>query len=314
MVKEMDLTGQDSVDDLPLNYFAGVSSVLDFIRGTAAALAGKSILLIPSTSVDKKTSRIVPQLTGNVVIPMSDVTYVVSEYGAVNLFGKNLQERATAMITLAHPDFREELFDQARRLGLLTMGSRLGESLRRVYPAGLEETRTIGNQSVKFRPAKPVDERRIQEHFYNLDKKDVFSRFFQNKTCFFRDDIEGMCEIDYVKNLTILAVTGEFGFGEVIGIGAYMLEADSNLAEAAFSVSRPWQEKRIAATILRKLAQAAMENGIAGLVAYTEPANTAMRKLFAPLPYSIKTWRDADLLILTCRFDAAAKPPEFRPG
>jgi acyl-CoA hydrolase/RimJ/RimL family protein N-acetyltransferase len=314
LVKEMDLTGQASVDALPLNYFAGVSSVLDFIRGTAAASAGKSILLIPSTSVDKKTSRIVPQLTGNVVIPMSDVTYVVSEYGAVNLFGKNLQERATAMITLAHPDFREELFDQARRLGLLTPGRRLGESLRSVYPAGLEETRTIGNQSVKFRPAKAVDDRRIQEHFYNLDKKDVFSRFFQVKTCFFRDDIEGMCEIDYIKNLTLLAVTGEFGFGEVIGIGAYMLEPDSNLAEVAFSVSRPWQGKRIAATILHKLAQAAMENGIDGLVAYTEPANTAMRKLFSTLPYAIKTKRDTDVLILTCRFDPIPGPPASKPG
>ena len=302
MVKEMDLLGQAGVDALPHNYFAGVSGVLDFVRGTAAAPGGKSILLIPSTSVDQKYSRIVPRLTGAVVIPMYDTAYVVSEYGAVNLFGKNLQERATAMISLAHPDFRSELFEQARRMGLLTSGRKLGESLRGVYPAGLEETRTIGDRVIKFRPAKPVDDRRIQEHFYNLDRKDVLARFFQNKTCFFRDDIEGMCEIDYIKNLTLLAVTGEFGFGEVVGIGAYMLEPANNLAEVAFSVSKAWQGKRIAFTILQKLAQAARENGIAGLVAYTEPTNTAMKKLFATLPYPVQTKRDGDMLILTCRF------------
>ncbi|MFO8049915.1 MAG: GNAT family N-acetyltransferase [Desulfosudaceae bacterium] len=303
MVKEMDLTGQAAVDALPHNYFAGVSSILDFVRGTAAAAVGKSILLIPSTSVDGQSSRIVPSLTGNTIIPMGDAGYVVSEYGAVNLFGKNLQERATAMISLAHPDFREELFDQAKQLGLLTANRKLGESLRAVYPAGLEETRIYGKQTVKFRPAKPFDDRRIQEHFYTLDKKDVISRFFQEKTCFFRNDIDDMCKIDYIKNLTILAVTGDFGFGEVIGIGAYMLEPASNLAEVAFSVSKHWQGKKIATIILHKLAQAARANDIPGLVAYTEPSNKAMKKLFSTLPDPVKTRREDDMLVLSCYFN-----------
>ncbi|MFP4446520.1 MAG: GNAT family N-acetyltransferase, partial [Desulfosudaceae bacterium] len=314
MVKEMDLTGQAAVDALPLNYFAGISSILDFVRGTAAASSGKSILLLPSTTPDGKTSRIVPSLTGNTVIPMSDAAYVVSEYGAVNLFGKNLQERATAMIALAHPDFREELFAQAKEMKLLTPGRKLGESLRGVYPAGLEETRVYGDRTVKFRPAKPFDDRRIQEHFYSLDKKDVIARFFQEKTCFFRDDIDDMCQIDYIKNLTILAVTGEFGFGEVVGIGAYIQEPASRLAEVAFSVSRDWQGKKIASTILHKLAQAARANDIPGLVAYTEPTNTAMKKLFATLPYPVRTKRDADMLILTCYFDEDDNPPASSAG
>jgi len=314
MVKEMDLTGQAAVDALPLNYFAGISSILDFVRGTATASGGKSILLLPSTTPDGKSSRIVPRLTGNTVIPMSDAAYVVSEYGAVNLFGKNLQERATAMIALAHPDFREELFAQAKEMKLLTPGRKLGESLRGVYPAGLEETRLYDDKTVVFRPAKPFDDRRIQEHFYNLDKKDVIARFFQEKTCFFRDDIDDMCQIDYIKNLTILAVTGEFGFGEVVGIGAYMQEPASRLAEVAFSVSRGWQGKKIASTILHKLAQAARANNIPGLVAYTEPANTAMKKLFATLPYPVRTKRDADMLILTCYFDEDDNPPASSAG
>jgi len=304
MVMEMDLTGQASAEALPHNYFAGVSSILDFMRGAFASADGKSILLLPSTSMDGNESRILPSLpSGAVVVPRSDVSYVVSEYGAVNLFGKNLQERATGMISLAHPKFRQELFEQARELGLITKGRKLSESLTSIYPAHLEEVRKYDDQTVKFRPAKPVDDRRIQEHFYTLDKKDVIARFFYEKTSFLRDDVEQMFETDYIKNLTILALTGEFGFGAVIGIGAYMLEPRKNIAEVAFSVTRKWQGKGIASVILNKLAQAAVSNGISGLVAYTSPENKGMIHLFKQLPYKVHSTMDDGMVILNCRFE-----------
>jgi len=308
MVMEMDLTGQASVDALPNNYFAGVTSMIDFVRGAALSPNGKSILLIPSTSIDGESSRIVGAMeSGGVVIPRGDVSYVVSEFGAVNLFGKNLQERATAMISLAHPKFRDELFTKAKELGFMTHSRQLGESLRGVYPAGLEEIRRYGDQTVTFRPAKPVDDRRIQEHFYNLDKKDVVARFFHEKTCFLRDDVEPMCETDYIKNLTILALTGEFGFGNVIGIGAYMIEPRKNIAEVAFSVSREWQGKGIASVLLLKLAHAAKDNGISGLAAYTATDNSSMIKLFKKLPWPVKQSLDDGMMILTCNFEEAAE-------
>ncbi|MBU0995338.1 MAG: GNAT family N-acetyltransferase [Proteobacteria bacterium] len=304
MAMEIDLTGQASVDALPHNYFAGVSSVMDFIRGATSAPDGKSILLIPSTTLDGKASRIVPELnSGAVAIPRSDVYYVVSEYGAVNLFGKTLEERAIAMISLAHPDFRDEMFDQARDQGLLSrQRRRLRESLRSVYPAGLEESRTYDGQSVKFRPAKPVDGRRIQEHFYQLDKEDVVARFFHEKTRFLSDEIEDMIEINYIDNLTLIAITGAFGFGSVVGVGAYMRERNRNTAEVAFSVSSQWRGRGIASILLQKLAQAAKVNGLDGLMAYTELTNQAMKKLFQSLPDPVTVTREENILILRCNF------------
>lgn len=310
MVMEMDITGQAAVDALPHNYFAGVSSMVDFMRGAFISPGGKSILLIPSTSIDGKDSRIVSELTGGVVVPRNDVSYVISEYGAVNLFGKNLQERATAMISLAHPDFREELFEKAKKKGYMTPGRKLGDSIRSVYPAALEEKRKTGDTTIVYRPAKPVDIRRIQEHFYNLDKKDVIARFFYEKTQFLRNDIENIAETDYVRNLTLLAITGEFGFGSVIGIGAYMLEREHNIAEIAFSVSRGWQGKGVATTLINKLANAAQDNGVSGLVAYTDPSNQAMIKLFHKLPFTIHKKREDDIILLNCYFDANPDMPE----
>jgi acyl-CoA hydrolase/GNAT superfamily N-acetyltransferase len=300
----MDLTGQVAADALFYNHFSGITGMLDFIRGTSRSEGGKSILMLTSTSVDGKKSRIVPMLNDTaIVVPRGDVHYVVTEYGAVNLFGKSLQERAMAMISIAHPDFREELFFEARKMGLLGAERTLSESMQGVYPIKLEEAREIDGELITIRPAKPVDERRIQEHFYTQDKDDIYSRFFQAKTRFVRDDVESMFQIDYVKNLTLLALVGEFGFGKVVAVAEYLLDPARNIAEIAFSVSKEWQGKGLGKIMMNKLSEAARENGISGLMAYTLPRNQGMIKLFKSLPYKTETVYDGEVVELTCMFD-----------
>ncbi len=300
----MDLTGQVAADALPFNHFSGVTGMVDFMRGAAQSEGGKAILLLPATAEQGTKSRIVPALGDTaVVVPRGDVHYVVTEYGAVNLFGKSLQERAMAMISIAHPDFREELFSQAKEMGLLGAERTLKESVHGIYPVKLEEIIEVDGEEITIRPSKPVDERRIQEHFYTLDKADVVSRFFHEKTSFLRGDVESMYAIDYVNDLTILALVGEFGFGKVVAVGEYLLDPASNMAEVAFSVSREYQGKRLGRILIRKLAEAARENGISGLMAYTSPQNQGMIRLFNYLPYKIKTIFDGDMLVLSCKFD-----------
>jgi acyl-CoA hydrolase/GNAT superfamily N-acetyltransferase len=300
----MDLTGQVAADALPYNHFSGVTGMVDFLRGAVQSPGGKSILMLPSTGRQGKTSRIVPLLTDTaVVVPRGDVHYVVTEFGAVNLFGKSLQERALAMISIAHPDFRDELFFEARKMGLLSAERTLSDSIHGVYPIHLEETIEINDEQVVIRPVKPVDARRIQEHFYNLEKDDVVARFFHEKTSFLKEEVEGVSQIDYVKDLTIVAVVGEFGFGRVVGIGEYLVDPATNVAEVAFSISREYQKKGLGKILMNKLASAARENGIAGLTAFTSPQNRGMVKLFHVLPYKVSTFFDGDMLILKCRFD-----------
>lgn len=302
----MDLTGQVAADALPLNHFSGVSGMLDFMRGAARSPSGKSIIIMTSTTPDGKTSRIVPKLDIPVVVPRGDVKYVVTEYGSFNLFGKSLQERAMGMISIAHPDFREELFFEAKKMGLLGPERTLKDSFQSIYPFQLEETYEIDNQKVTVRPAKLVDERRIQEHFYNLDKEDIISRFFHEKSSFVRDDLKSMLEVDYVKNLTMIAVIGEIGFGRVVAIGEYLFNQSNNMAEVAFSVSKDFKGKGLGRILMKKLAESARENGISGFFACTTPQNQAMIRLFKSLPYKVKTQFEDDMLILSCKFDEFA--------
>jgi len=139
----------------------------------------------------------------------------------------------------------------------------------------------------------------IQE---KMDEKDVQTRFFSIRRSFYREDMETMFQVDYIKNLSIVAVTGEVGFEKIIGLGMYALE-HGEVAEVAFSTAKEWQGKGIAGVILNKLAEAARENGLLSLVAYVMPKNTGMIKLFKKLPYKIKTKIDSDMLILSCNFD-----------
>ncbi len=300
----MDLTGQVAADALPYNNFSGVSGMMDFIRGAADAPEGKSILMLPSTTLDGKSSRIVPSLENiAVVVPRGDVHFVVTEYGIVNLFGKSLQERAMALISIAHPDFREDLFYQAKKIGLLGPERTLSESIFGIYPLKVEETRTIDGRKVFFRPSKPTDERLIQEHFYDMDKDDVISRFMHEKLLFSRQDLADMYQVDYIKNMTVVAVVGEVGFERIVAVGAYFFEPARNTAEVAFSVLKDWQGKGLSSIIIKKLADAAREKGISGLTAYTAPQNQRMIQLFKSLPYKVHTSLEEDMLFLNCRFD-----------
>jgi acyl-CoA hydrolase/RimJ/RimL family protein N-acetyltransferase len=307
VIMAMDLTGQVASDALPYNHFTGVNGTMDFVRGASQSKEGKSILMLASTTMDGKSSRIVPDLDNMaVVVPRGDVEYVATEYGLVNLFGKTLEERALALISIAHPDFRDDLFEHAKEAGLIGRTRSLDDSIYGVYPLRLEEIRDYNGVRVLFRPARPVDARIIQEHFYTLDHGDVMQRFMQDKRIFGRTDVAGMYEVDYVNDLTLVAVIGDVGFEQVIAIGGYYRDQAKNVAEVAFSVSKDWQRKGLSRVIQAKLLEAARENGIQGFEAYTTPRNHGMINLFNRLPYKVRSVYEEDMIILKARFDEPA--------
>jgi acyl-CoA hydrolase/GNAT superfamily N-acetyltransferase len=302
----IDLTGQVAADALAYNHYSGVTGMCDFIRGAAASPEGKAIIMLPSTSRDGRRSRIVPFFEQvPVVVSRGDVHFVVTEFGAVNLFGKNLAERATALISIAHPDFRDWLFEKAKEVGLLPVERDLCDAIRGIYPVYLESEKIIEGKKLLFRPVKPTDARLIQEHLYGLDKKDVIARFLHNKASFGPDEVQNLYEGDYSKDYTVVAVQGELGFEKVVAIGGYLTDSAKNLAEVSFSVDKAWQGKGLGRILLNMVAQRAMESGIAGLFAYMAPTNRAMIRLFMSLPYKIATEFDQDVLVMSLKFAMA---------
>lgn len=108
---EIDITGQVCADSIGTMNYSGIGGQVDFFRGAARSKGGKPILTLPSTAKNATVSRIAPILKpgASVTTSRGDVHYVVTEYGVAYLHGKSLNERAKALINIAHPDFREEL-------------------------------------------------------------------------------------------------------------------------------------------------------------------------------------------------------------
>jgi len=113
---EIDLTGQCNSEHLNGYQYSGAGGQVDFVRGAYGSAGGKSIMVLHSTAADGTVSRIVPRLHGPVTTSRMDVHWVVTEHGAVNLKGKSELERMRALISIAAPQFRDELKFQAKRL------------------------------------------------------------------------------------------------------------------------------------------------------------------------------------------------------
>lgn len=106
---EIDLTGQVNAEQTGTTYVGGTGGQVDYVRGGSRSPRGRSLIVLPATARGGKASRIVASLTGPVTTARSEVDVIVTEYGAAELKGQSLAERARRLVAIAHPDFREDL-------------------------------------------------------------------------------------------------------------------------------------------------------------------------------------------------------------
>jgi acyl-CoA hydrolase len=120
---QVDLTGQVCADSIGTRPYSGFGGQLDFIRGAARSKGGKPIIALPSTAKNGTISRIAPVLDpgAGVVTTRADVHYVVTEHGIAYLHGKTLRQRAEALIAIADPKFRDELYEFGARVHYLEL-------------------------------------------------------------------------------------------------------------------------------------------------------------------------------------------------
>lgn len=114
---QIDLTGQVCSDSIGTQFYSGIGGQVDFLRGASHSKGGKPIIALPSTAKGGTISRIAPVLIpgSGVVTSRGLIRYVVTEYGVAYLHGKSIRERAKALIEIAHPKFREELYEYCEK-------------------------------------------------------------------------------------------------------------------------------------------------------------------------------------------------------
>ncbi len=280
---EIDLTGQVCADSLGGKFYSGVGGQVDFNRGAAKSPGGKAIIALPSTAVAGTVSRIVTRLSpgAGVVTTRAGVNYVVTEYGVAYLHGKSIQERAMALICIAHPKFRAQLLREAIEAKFLS--AELADKEGRLI-VGPKETRTThllndGTQII-YRPIHPTDEPRMRDLFYQLSEQSKYYRFMNHLARVPRSQIEDFVYVDHRNEVCIVSVLPEAAGDTIIAVGNYFLDPKTNKAEVAFAVSDRWQRKGIGTFMLELLYRIARRNGIAGFTAEVLAENKGMQTVF----------------------------------
>ncbi|UCG11402.1 MAG: GNAT family N-acetyltransferase [Deltaproteobacteria bacterium] len=287
---EVDLSGQVCADSMGYEIYSGVGGSVDFIRGATLSKEGKSIIVLPSTSLDGKESRIVPHLSegAGVVNTRGGVHYIVTEHGAVNLHGKTVRERALALINLAHPEARESLLRAAKRLRYLHEDQILPPVTGSVYPYQWEISQPCGDdERVILRPVNPNDEGPLQEFFDALPRHGAYVRFLSVMRVFPRHNLQALLNIDYEKEISVVGVVGSIGAERVVALGRYLLDDETNMAEVDFAVRQEWQGKGVATYLLNHLVEIAKSKHIAGFIAYVDPENKSALAVFQNTGYVV---------------------------
>ncbi len=301
---QVDLTGQVCADSIGEYFYSGIGGQVDFVRGAARSKGGKPIIVLPSTAKDGTISRIVAFLDqgAGVVTSRGDVHYVVTEYGIANLHGKNLRERALALISIAHPDFRDDLLDYAKKRNLVHMDQMPLTIHGRFYPEKYEHTVLFGDVDVFFRPIKPTDEALQRAFFYSLSDRSVYYRFFNIVKAMPHEKIQPYVNIDYQEEMAIVGLLGEPGDYELIAIGRFKTDPADNLAEIAFVVRDDWQNQGIGSHLMSKLIEIALEFDIDGFKAEILAENKYMMHVMHKCGYPVQSKLDDGIYSMSIDF------------
>ncbi|HRW82731.1 MAG TPA: GNAT family N-acetyltransferase, partial [Methanothrix sp.] len=271
---------------------------------------GKSILALPSTALGGTVSRIVPALLpgSGVTLTRGDVQYVVTERGIAYLQGKNIRERAMDLISIAHPDFRPWLIEEAKRLKLIYLDQAYVPGKGGEYPESLaihRTTRAGEGQEILLRPVKISDEPLIKDFFYSLSDESLYTRFISARKNVPHEMRQDLVAVDYSRDMVILAVVEGKDEPEqetVVGVGQYSLNRDMHTAEVALVVRDDYQGKGVGTELLHRLTYLAKRQGLLGFSAEVLSTNRPMRSLFEKMGFDIEKRREEGVYELKMRF------------
>jgi acyl-CoA hydrolase/GNAT superfamily N-acetyltransferase len=304
---QVDLTGQVCADSIGTRFYSGIGGQVDFIRGAARSKDGRSVLALPSTARNGTLSRIVPVLTegAGVVTTRGDVHTVVTEHGVAELKGRTVRERTLALISIAHPKFREELLSAAKQRRFVTVDQIPWPQGGKPYPAELESAETFKGVEIRFRPIKPSDERLLREFFYSHSAETVYQRYHAPLKSLTPQQIQQLCTLDYDRQMALVGFTREGETEKMAAVGRYALDPSSGLAEVAFTIHDHLQCRGIGTWLFQRLTTIARARGIKGFLAYVLASNVRMMNLFHRSGYPIVTTLEDGIYSVTINFPVA---------
>ena len=313
---EVDLTGQVCSDSMGYLFYSGIGDQVDFLRGSFMSKGGFSIIALPSTARDGTVSRIVSHLSegAGVATTRGDVSFVVTEYGIAELKGKSIYQRVMELAQIAHPKFREELINVAKKKHYIFADQLPPSTEDLLFLEGYKSSLKLKNGKIaEFRPLLPADEFAYRNFFYSLQEKTIYMRFFYKMRTFSHEVVQRQwSSVDYRKNMSIIGLVQHGGHKEIVAIGSYAQESDDR-AEVAFVVREDFQGMGIASYLLNVLAKIAKENHYNSFCATVLRENAAMIRVFKKnFPNADVSMNSGSDLLIVMDFNAPEEQVEAK--
>jgi RimJ/RimL family protein N-acetyltransferase len=305
---ELDLTGQSTAESLGKTFYSGMGGQADFMRGAVLSPRGKSIVAIPSTANNETVSRIVPFLKegAGVTLNRGDIHYVVTEYGIAYLHGKNIRERAMELISIAHPKFRRDLIQEAKRLNLIYKDQAFIPGKSGEYPKELETFRTTkAGLEIFLRPVRMSDEPLLKDLFYGLSDNSMYRRFISRRKDMPHERLQEFVIIDYSREVAIVATLKQDEKEIIAGLGQYSIDPITHTAEVAFVVRDDHQNRGIGSEMLSYLTYLAKRQGLLGFTAEVLLENRPMLHLFEKMGFLMDRRTEEQVYELKMTFSEA---------
>jgi acetoin utilization deacetylase AcuC-like enzyme/acyl-CoA hydrolase/GNAT superfamily N-acetyltransferase len=303
-VQEIELTGMARADTEHVSLKRTLPSSMDFLDGAHLSKNGFTIMALPSTTPDGNRSRIVVQSVGRgVALNRAKVDYVVTEYGAVNLYGLSVRERAISLISIAHPKFRQSLLEDARGLGFVDASQTIQPAEGGVYPQQYEFSKTFSDGTeIRFRAIRPSDARRLQRLFYSLTAETIRLRYHATIKTLSTETAQKLAAIDYRHDMAIVGLVGPRRGEEIVVEGRYTYNPANNMGEFDMVVREDFRGRGIGTFLANYLNKIAYSRGLSGVYSDVIPENAATIALLnRAWPTAEKSY-DSGTCLFTVRF------------
>ncbi len=303
---QIDLTGQVCSDSIGEHFYSGIGGQVDFIRGAGRSRGGKPILALSSTASGGTISRIVPRLDdgAGVVTTRGDVRWVVTEFGAVNLHGLPVRERALSLISIAHPKFRPWLLAEAKQRRLVYQDQFEPTLYLPVYPKRLESSATDRHgERFLIRPIKPTDETILADLFYSLGESTRRLVFRGAELCLPHAQLQAFCNIDYEHDMSLLATLPHNAVEQALGWAGFNRRSGTDYAAATFCVRDEARGRGVGTQLMRRLTDIARSRGVKGFRAVVPIDDPALHRVLANCGFPVEREREGDVVHVRVPFE-----------
>ena len=280
--RKVDLSGRIVLHHGKGNVISGPMELMDSFFGSQISKKGRFIFGLPSRNLKKRSNiKLSTERYHNQLGFEESINMVVTEYGTAMLNGLSIRERAQALIEVAHPDDRLDLFTLAKKKNMLYPDQIFLRESSHLYPHDIYEQQSFKNGvKVRFRPIKPSDEEQMRRLFYRFSDEAIYYRYFYCVTTMPHSKMQEYVNVDWNDTMSIVGLVGEPGEGILIAEARYLLDKSGHSAELALIVDEKHNNLGIATYMVNSLIKLGKKRNIDVFTAEILFSNFAIMKVF----------------------------------